>query len=72
MYLNTRDPHSIVARLETINSQIDAAWDGFFNPEDNLGFDKWRALVMEARALETILSRWVLIFAVGDAPPMLY
>ncbi len=72
MYLNTRDPHSIVARLSTINTQIDGAWDGFFNPADTLGFDKWRALVAEARALETILSRWVLIFAVGDDPPMLY
>ena len=81
MYLNTRDPHSIVARLEAINSQIDESWDWMgslpdtnerFIPSREAPFETWRALVMEARALETILSRWVLIFAVGDDPPMLY
>tara|TARA_R110002110_G_scaffold41717_2_gene132054 strand:+ start:1459 stop:1656 length:198 start_codon:yes stop_codon:yes gene_type:complete len=65
MYLNTRDPSSIVKRLRTI--------------EEALGGIQWTTrpwkrehMLMEQAALRTILSRWCLIFPVGDDPPQLY
>ena len=71
-YLNTRDPRSIVRRLKHVNHLLDNSWEGFFTPERDAPFETWRGLVSEARALETILSRWVLIFPVGEDPPQLY
>ena len=65
MYLNTRNPRSIAKRLRTLDSQL-ATLQG-----TNLHRSR-EIRELEQRALQAILSRWVLIFAVGDDPPMLY
>ena len=63
MYLNTRDPSSIVKRLRTLNAQL-VTLQG-----TNLHRSREKR-ELEQRALQTILSRWVLIFAVGDDTPV--